>query len=111
MIRGETVWVLDRSRTGVDAHGNALYESKRVEVEDVLVCPRPPREAPEDNRPNGAVVAFTLHFPKSYDGDLYGKSVEVRGRTCRVLGRPMRYASGNVPGRWNMAVEAEAVDG
>ncbi len=110
-MRGETVRVVGRKKTGTDAHGNAVYESERADVADVLVSPGATGALPGANRPDGAEVAFTLYFPKSYEGDLYGKGVEVRGKPFKVIGRPQRYSDESAPGKWNMVAEVEAVYG
>ncbi|MBX9035035.1 hypothetical protein [Gordonibacter massiliensis (ex Traore et al. 2017)] len=111
MIRGETVEVLEVSKTGVDGFNKAVREEVPVPVDDVLVAPCPAVSASEANRPDGAVAACTLYFPKTYQSDLYGKSVVVRGKSFKVIGNPQRYGDENVPGRWNLVVEVETVDG
>lgn len=64
------------------------------------------------SRPDGARVALTLHFPKSWCGaPLKGARVDLRGRRFRVVGDPVPYTAVNVPGCYNMPVEVEAVDG
>lgn len=64
------------------------------------------------SRPEGARVALTLHFPKSWCGaSLKGARVDLRGRRFRVVGDPVPYTASNVPGGYNMPVEVEAVDG
>lgn len=103
--------MLERERVGADAHNDAVYERRRTEVGGVLVCPVDPADSSEGFRPDGAIVAYELHFPKSYAGDLYGARVEVRGKPFRVVGRPLRYTAENVPGKWNMRARVEEVDG
>ena len=77
----------------------------------VLVAPGSTADL-DASRPNGAQVALTLHFPKAWSGaPLKGALVTVRGRRYRVVGDPQPYTTANTPGRFNMPVEVEAVDG
>lgn len=81
--------------------------------EEVAVLVAPGSTADLDaSRPNGAQVALTLHFPKTWSGaPLKGAHITVRGRRYRVVGDPQPYTAANTPGRFNMPVEVEAVDG
>lgn len=73
--------------------------------------PRPHLRLGGGSGPNGARIAYTLHFPKTYRGDLRGCSVEVRGEAFAVVGDPMRTTEAATPGAWNMAVEVARADG
>ena len=90
---------------GSEASREASREAVRC-----VVCPGATSDLGAD-RPNGIQVAYTLHFPKTYRGDLRGCSVEVRGEVFDVVGDPMRTAEAATPGPWNMAVEVARADG
>lgn len=105
-MRGETVQVLEKTKTG-KTWGNApVYEESPVPVPGVLVAPGACSGDAGQSVPDGA--SYSLYFPKAYEGDLDGKRVVVRGRPCRVIGSPRRYDS---PNEWNMVVEAEECHG
>ena len=110
-MHGETVVVFDQIEVGRDELNAVVHSESPVPVEGVLVAPGAAQNIPDVNRTDGAVVSFTLYFPKDYEGDLYAKRVEVRGKSYRVLGYPQRYAPEDTPGRWNMVVEVEATNG
>lgn len=102
---GETT----RDRFGNDVPGADVLEV----VGDVLVTPGPCSDM-DASRPEGVVVALTLHFPKGYDSSLRGCSVRLGGPwggTYRVIGDPQPYMDANTPTRWNRPVEVEAADG
>ena len=62
-------------------------------------------------RPDGATVAMTFHFPKGYAASLKGCRVSFGGRDYPVIGDPQPFPSENCPTPWAMAVECEACDG
>ena len=112
MIRGETVTVITRAVTGQDSKGNDVYGETRTDVSDVLVAPGPRTDLPVVDHPEGTVIAFNLHFPKSFTGSLRGAQVIVRGSDpLDVVGDPQPYTNANTPGKWNRPVEVKRGDG
>ena len=116
MISGRTVRVRLRIRDARDGFGNDVEAyAEPVAVDGVAVQPGSCDDL-DATRPEGVRVALTLHFPKTWEGDLRGAKVELDGRwagTYRVVGIPMPYDVDNCPSAvpWNMPVEVEAVDG
>lgn len=112
MIKGETVKVHQRVEAGRDPGNNPVYEEEVRDVENVLVAPGPAEDVTGSNRPAGVRIRFTLHFPKTFTGELTGAAVSVRGGDpLDVIGHPERYTAANTPGRWNMPVEVGKVEG
>lgn len=110
LISGETVKVSRTKRT-LDALGEAISaETESETVENVLVCPGATADL-DSTRPNGVTVAYTLCFPKGYEGDLKDAAVTVRGSEFKVVGDPQRYAEANTPGPWNLTCEVTRTDG
>ena len=109
---GETV-VVERQVAGApDAHGNATVTWAAESVADVLVAPGPRTDIADPGRPDGTVVAWTLHFPKTYTGALRGARVRIRGgAACDVIGDPQPYTVENTPTRWVLPVEVKRGDG
>lgn len=111
-MKGETVVIEKRTDTGVsDPYGKPLYRNDTVAVGDVLVSPGATDDVIDSNRPDGVSVAFTLYFPKTFDADLTGANIRVRGEKFGVVGSPRPYAVETTPTRWNMKVEVVRVDG
>lgn len=114
-IRGDTVSVLPRLRDSRDSFGNHVEAwGDPVEVGGVIIAPGK-CEALDATRPEGVVVALTLHFPKTWAGSLRGAKVVLAGRydgVYRVVGDPKPYG-GYIGRRFkrNMPVEVEAADG
>ena len=111
MIKGETVTVECKYPVGTDEFNQTVYGTAELEVADVLVAPASGSDVIESNRPDGAQVRYTLHFPKSYIGKLDGLRVKVRGEWLDIVGSPRRYTAENTPGKWNMQAEAGVVNG
>ena len=109
LIPDEEVEVI-RESSKLDDLGEPIGLEASREAVRCVVCPGSTSDLGAD-RPNGVQVAYTLHFPKTYRGDLRGCSVEVRGETFSVVGDPMRTAEAATPGPWNMAVEVARAEG
>lgn len=114
MIKGVTVTVLTPTEDGTDRFGEPVAGAPTEEqVGNVLVAPGSTSDL-EATRPDGALVALTLHFPKTWTGDLRGCEVVLPAPwegTYRVIGEPKPYMDANTPTSWHMPVEVEAVHG
>ena len=91
MFKGETVEI---------TYHNGSTET----LEEVLVDPQEQVDIPTSTGAEER-VAYILHFPKGYTGDLYRARVEVRGERFRVLGHPKAYTPENNLLDWNMPVK------
>ena len=114
MIRGVEVTVLRPGEPELDRFGNMIPGALSEEtVGNVLVAPGASADL-EASRPEGASVAFTLHFPKTYASSLEGCSIALPvpwSGTYRVIGDPRPYIDANTPTGWHMPVEVEAAHG
>lgn len=110
LLKGEDVAVLTRS-VEYDEHMEEVETWESETVENVLVHPGSTSDVRGSVRPDGTRAAYTLGFPKDYTGSLRGCRIEVRGGVYSVIGDPHPATPGNIPGRWNMNVEVEAVQG
>ena len=82
LIPDEEVAVI-RDSARLDDLGEPIDSRPSREAVRCVVCPGPTSDLGAE-RPNGARIAYTLHFPKTYRGDLRGCSVEVRGGSRRT---------------------------
>ena len=114
MIKGRTVTVLTPAVESTDRFGEPVYGEPVAQIVDnVLVVPGATADL-EASRPDGVTVALTLHFPKTFNGDMRGCSVVLTGQfagTYRVIGEPKLYQDENTPTQWHMPVEVEVVYG
>ena len=109
LIPDEEVEVI-RESASLDDIGEPVAAAEARERVRCIVCPGPTSDLGAE-RPNGVRIAYTLHFPKDYEGDLRGCSVEVRGARYNVVGDPQRTTDAATPGNYNMAVEVTRADG
>ena len=113
MIRGETVTVNRPYQTGTDRFENIVYGMTGESVGNVLIAPGS-TELLDASRPEGAKVAYSLHFPKGYTGSLDGCTVTLPSPwsgTYKVIGDPRPYMDANTPTSWDRPVEVEAAHG
>lgn len=101
----------ERDSLGNDVGGHG----PRVDVGGALVAPGACSDL-DASRPEGVRVAFTVHFPKTFSGDLRGALVILPppcdgGNPYRVIGSPMPYPPAACRGPWGMTAEVEMVDG
>lgn len=108
LLSGESVTLLVPTVTGEDELGEPLVTYSEQTVYNVIVAPGA-TSGPSHDRPHGAEVACTLHFPKGYTGSLKGCLVDVRGERFRVIGDPMSYSWS--PLDWDRVVEVAREDG
>lgn len=106
---GESVTVKRPFAIGSDEFNEPIVSYSEERVDDVLVCPHTAGNGGEQR--DGSVDTITLHFPKTYSGELYGCSVTVRGRDYDVDGNPMRWTPENCPTRWNMEAKVVRANG
>lgn len=109
LIPDEPVTVV-RPTAARDELGEPVFGEPVREAVRCVVCPGATSDMGAA-RPEGVAVAYTLHFPKAYRGELRGCSVEVRGASYDVVGDPQRTAAAATPGPYDMAVEVTRADG
>lgn len=109
---GETVTVYRREQTGEDDRGDPIFEDVAQTVDNVLVAPGPLADMPDSVRPTGTLIAWNLHFPKTFSGNLRGALVSVRGLDpAEVVGDPHPYTLENTPTDWWLPVELRRAEG
>lgn len=110
LLATEEVTVMRPVEDGRDPLGAPVAAWSRERVAGVLPQPGGTSDLGED-RPQGASSAVTFHWPRGYGRPLKGCRVAWRGALWRVVGDPAPYLGANVPGPFDMEVEAVRVDG
>lgn len=113
MIRGVTVTVKAPVYGEPDRFGDLTKTYTESQVGNVLVSPGS-TSLLDASRPEGARVAYTLHFPKTFTGSLEGCIVTLPSPWAgdyRVIGDPRPYIDANTPTEWHTPAEVEAAHG
>ena len=111
-MRGQTVHVLARQRSGTDELGAPVIEwVEEAVVAGVLLAPASTSDLTGSIRPDGTVVDVAAHFPRSYTASLRGRRVRALGRVFEVVGDPIPYDPALTPTPWNRPVDLKEVYG
>lgn len=111
MIKGEQVTVYRPSATLTDAFGAPVKTWTAETVENVVRHPAEAKDYTESNRPEGTIIGWVLHFPKTYTASLRECRVEVEGELYDIEGDPQAYMLANTPTPWNRRAYAIRTEG
>ncbi len=107
-MKGITVVLYDRTKTGVDALNHSIYEEVPIEVENVLVAPMNDTEVLETYNLTGRRAVYQLGIPKGDTHDwTAGKRVRFFGADWRIIGMPTLGIEVMIPLSWNAKVKVE----
>lgn len=101
MIRGITVTLYERSKTGTDGFNNPIYEEHPVQIENVLVAPATITEILDMQNLTGKKAVYNLAIPKEDTHTWKDNRVEFFGEVWRVIGFPQMGIPENIPLDWN----------
>ena len=101
MIKGITVTLYERKKTGKDPFGNPAYEEHPVEVENVLVAPASTTEVLDTLNLTGKKAVYNIAVPKGDEHIWKDNRVDFFGASWRVIGLPQRGIDENIPLDWN----------
>jgi len=110
MIKGETVILIEKTETGVDAFGIPIYTETETVVDNVLIGSPTFDAAVSELNLTGKKLAFTLGIPKGDEHEWTDTTVIIRGQKFKTYGFPLTQTAANVPGRWNTQVKVEAYE-
>lgn len=107
-MKGITVTLYERTRTGTDALNTPIYEEIATPVENVLVTPLSSEEVLQTYTLTGRNAVYQMGIPK---GDAHewiaGKRVSFFGYDWRIIGLPEEGIESLIPLSWNKKVKVE----
>lgn len=106
-IKGITIVLVDKVKTGVDPFGNPIYEDKDIEIENVLISPTSSDDIVNQLTLTGKKAVYTLAIPKGDTHDWEDKEVKFFGKRWRVFGVPLEGIEDLIPLEWNKKVMVE----
>ena len=111
MIAGEDVIVYTPNLTGKDNFNEDTITWNERRVSNVLIGETTTSDVISNNRPHETNMYIDLYFPKTFNGDLRGCEVIVRGKRLKIVGEIIKYTDKNVPLNWNIHCKAGAIHG
>lgn len=111
-MRGITVTLYDKTQTGTDPFGAAIYTETAVNVDNVLVGEPSTDDITTTTSLYGKRIDYMLGIPKGDTHDWQDKKVawtDAYGNThtVRTFGFPITGVEANIPGPWHMKVRCE----
>lgn len=110
MIKGETVFLIEKTVTGENPIGEPIATPQEVQVDNVLIGTPSTDAAVQDLNLYGKRLAFVLGIPKGDNHNWKDTDVLIRGQKFRTYGFPLTQTEENVPGPWNTQVKVEAYE-
>ena len=107
MIRGISVILQDRVRTGTDAFNRPLYSEEPVTVKNVLVYPAAAEDVISEQNLSGKHLEYYLCVPKGDAHVWTDRNVTFYGQTWKVYGYPEEWIDENNPSTWNKRYKCE----
>ena len=104
-MKGETVILLSRTKTGTDPFGADVYTETEIEVKNVLVGTPSTDDITTNLNLYGKQLLFVLGIPKGDTNNWKDVTVMIRGEKYKTYGFPLTQTEENVPGRWNTQVK------
>jgi hypothetical protein len=106
-IKGITVTLVEKKKSGEDGFGHPVYTDTPVEVENVLVSPTSTTDIINENDLTGKTAVYTLAIPKGDTHTWENRKVIFFGESWKTFGKPIQGIESNIPLDWNKKVMVE----
>lgn len=101
MIKGITVTLYERVKTGVDEFNHPVYAETTVNVDNVLVAPASSTEVLETYNLTGKKAVYNIAIPKGDTHNWQDSKIDFFGESWRVIGFAQEGIEDNIPLDWN----------
>ena len=106
-IKGITVVLVDKVKISEDPFGQAVFEDREIEVDNVLVSPTMTDDIVNQLSLTGKKAVYTLGIPKGDTHDWEDKEVIFFGQRWRTFGFVTKGIEEMIPLDWNKKVMVE----
>lgn len=106
-MRGMTVQLAVKTKTGVDEFNSPVYSETLVDVNDVLVGQPSTDDLVTTLELTGKHIAYVLGIPKGDTHEWIDTDVIIWGERFRTIGFPQTGIQENIPLRWGKNVKVE----
>lgn len=107
MIKGTTVTLISKQKTGLDPFGAPIYADIEIPVDNVLVSPTSSEDVVSQLSLTGRKAVYTLAIPKGDTNTWENQEVRFFGERWRVFGIPLQGIDDLIPLSWNKKVSVE----
>lgn len=107
LIKGVTITLIQKIKTGYDPLGSPIYEDKEVEVENVLYSPTTSEDIVNNLELYGKKAVYTLAIPKGDNHNWENQEVRFAGQRFRTFGKVTEGIEHLIPLDWNKKVQVE----
>lgn len=107
LIKGITVKLYEKTKTGEDAFKHPIFTEIPVEVGNVLVTPISADDIVAELQLSGKKAVYELSIPKGDAHIWEDKTVEFFGRKWKTFGFCQQYITKNVPLDWDRKIRVE----
>lgn len=104
LIRGTTVQLGVKTKTGENSFGAPIYDTVFVPVENVLVGQPTSDEVTSELALSGKITEFMLGIPKGDTHEWEDTEIIIFGKKYRTVGAVIRGIEENVPGPWHFKI-------
>ena len=113
-MKGITIKLLQKTKTGEDPFGEPVFSSNYVDVDDVLVGEPTTDDIQNTSTLYGKVASYRLAIPKG-DTNVWEDTEVILPApfegTYQTIGYPTAGIEANIPLRWNKKVFIERING
>lgn len=106
-LKGITVTLYEKTKTGIDPFGNAIYEESPVEVDNVLVTPTSSQDVIDTLSIENRKAVYTLAIPKGDNHTWENTTVEFFGEKWLTIGIATGGIEDLIPLEWNKKISVE----
>jgi len=107
-IKGITIILYEKTKTGEDAFGAPIYTENPVQVDNVLVAPVSSDDIVNDLDLYGKKAVYQLGIPKGDAHAWEDSKVEFFGETFKTYGKVLEGIDDLIPLEWNKKIKVEA---
>lgn len=107
LIKGITVTLFERVKTGTDNLNHSTFKTIPVQVSNVLVAPTSTSDIPTETEADRRKATYQLAIPKGDNHNWNNAVVEFFGSKWHTVGLPIEGIETNIPLEWNKKVTVE----
>lgn len=107
MIKGITITLITKEKTGEDPFNNPIYKDIEIQVDNVLIAPTLSDDVVNTLNLTGRKAVYTLAIPKEDTNNWENAEVLFFGQRWKTFGIPTQGIEELIPLSWNKKVLVE----